>query len=152
MPRTIAERGPIMTWDFQEWDYSQMTQEEYDAFWSGVQKGGDQSKSNAEMAAYNKAVQLNVPGAGEGYGKAGFGQEVKDFQRQAYMYSYVDPDEDTQLWSRRTLGNGGLTDENNTWIAGEWEDGLFYPSDGQSPCLGAAPGTVDSQGAQVPPS
>jgi hypothetical protein len=141
-----------MSWDFQEWDFSQMTQEEYDAFWSGVRKGGDEYKSNEELAAYNKAVQLNVPDADVGYGKAGFGQDVKDFQRQAYMYSSYDENEQRELWARRTLGNGGLTDENGTWVQGEWEDGLFYPADGQSPCLGASPGMVDSQGTAVPPS
>jgi hypothetical protein len=141
-----------LSWDFNEWDLSGLSSEEQEAFWSGVRKSGGEYQTNLEMAAYNKAVELNVPGATAGGGKAGFGQDPKDLQRQAYMYSYVDPDEEKAAWAKRALGAGGLWDESDNWIAGSWDGGLFYPADGEAPCLGAPDGSVDRTGAKVPPS
>jgi hypothetical protein len=140
-----------MSWDFNQWDLSGLSSDEQAAFWSSVRKSGNEPQTTDEMAAYNKAVQLNVPDAASGHGKAGFGQEAKDFQRQAYMYSYVDPDAQKADWAKRKLDNGGFWDEANNWVAGTWEGGLFYPSDTQAPCLGAPAGAVDRDGAQVPP-
>lgn len=139
-----------MSWDFNEWDLNDLTDEEQQAFWSAVGRPGDGDYTNEEMAAYNKAVAINAPETQEGHGKAGFGQEVRDFQRQAFMYSFQDADEQRQLWAQREVRDGGIVDEQGTWIAGDWEDGLFYPADGQSPCLGASPGTVDKNGNPIP--
>ena len=70
---------------FNDWDLSDLTNEEQQYFWSAIQKTEDQMDVY-EMSAYNKAASRNIAGANS-TGKAGFLQDPKDFQRQAAMYS-----------------------------------------------------------------
>ena len=132
---------------FNDWDLSDLTDEEQQYFWSAIQKTEDQMDVY-EMSAYNKAASRNIAGANS-TGKAGFLQDPKDFQRQAAMYSVPDWDQIYETWTRCTLGSGGFTDENGTWVPGVFEGGLFYPDDRERPALLAPQGAVDSQGKAV---
>jgi hypothetical protein len=149
---------------FEDWDLSDLSDEEQGYFWSGVQKSsGDMD--NYEEAAYNKAAARNMTPNPyiehpENYA-GGFGEDPKDLQYAAAKYAAYDDDSDEEEsnpfsaaahlahWAERTVADGGIYEADGSFVAGAFADEVFYPDDRTQPAIIVPQGAVDKNGVPL---